>query len=78
MKSKKIHADSRTRLYKSETGAALSCKVVEEAGSYNGWCGLVEDQSDYVLGPYSTHKKHVRCRSITLFDCQAPLFEVLA
>jgi hypothetical protein len=75
-----------TRLYATETGAAVSCTLQNqkaydpddgmEAGWY-GWCGAVEDQSDYVLGPYASrgevfqayekrNKTHIRCCKITL------------
>jgi hypothetical protein len=75
-----------TRLYATPEGAAVSCTLQrqnhndpddgQEMGWY-GWCGLVEDQSDYVIGPYLSpdqvfaayekrNRKHVRCCKITL------------
>lgn len=75
-----------TRLYATKQGAAVSCSLQhqkaydpydgQEAGWY-GWCGAVEDQSDYVLGPYASpsevfeayeerNKTHIRCCKITL------------
>lgn len=83
----KVCVESKTmRLYATPEGAAKHCSLQnqseydpddgQEAGWY-GWCGNVEDQSDYVLGPYDSpdevyaayerrHAGHVRCSKVTL------------
>jgi len=88
MNSKRVSSDDHTRIYKAPEGAAYSCKLVQEDEAWYGWCGLVDDQSDYVIGPYSTTNKvfevyerinptFQRCKSVTLFKCKPPTFEVL-
>lgn len=97
VKSKTIRSDESIRVYRTASGAAVSCSIQhqraydpddgQEAGYY-GWCGLVDDQSDYVLGPYETaaevfaayeqrNTDHVYVPSVTLFQSRPPQFEGL-
>lgn len=95
--TKVIRESATRRVYRAENGAAVSCTIQhqraydpddgQQAGYY-GWCGLVDDQSDYVVGPYESadevftayekrNKKHVRMLSVTLFRTRAPEFKQL-
>lgn len=95
MKSKTIRESGAQRIYHTEKGAAVSCVIQhqpeydpddgQQAGYY-GWCGLVDDQSDYMIGPYSSapevfaayekrNPKHTRMGSVTLYQTRAPEFK---
>ena len=74
------------RLYATPEGGAKRCSVQNQAeydpddgmkAGWYGWCGDVEDQSDYVLGPYKgpdevyaaferRNAEYIRCSKITL------------
>lgn len=94
-RTKTIRESDTQRVYRTEKGAAVSCSIQhqreydpddgQQAG-YWGWCGPVDDQSDYVIGPYDsadrvfvayTHRnpKHVRMQSVTLYQDRAPEFQ---
>lgn len=93
-KSKTIQESATQRIYRTEEGAAVSCVIQHQAefdpsdgqeAGYYGWCGPVDDQSDFVLGPYlsagevfaayaARRPKHVRVTSVTLFQVRAPAF----
>jgi hypothetical protein len=95
VRSKTIRSNDTRRAYRTKEGAAVSCAIQhqrecdpddgKEAGFY-GWCGLVDDQSDYVLGPYASsaevfaayekrNKDHQYVPSVTLFQTRPPQFE---
>ena len=97
MDTKTIKEDATTRIYRTPDGAAVWCTIQhqraydpddgQEAG-YHGWCGLVDDQSDYVLGPYESaaavfaayekrNKDYQRAKGVTLYPRRAPKFHGL-
>lgn len=92
--TKTIRENESRRVYRTKDGAAVSCSIQhqreydpddgQQAGYY-GWCGMVDDQSDYVLGPYESpaavfkayekrNKTHRRCSSVKLFQTRGPVF----
>lgn len=94
MNTKTIRETACERIY-SDQGSAVSCSIQHQAeydpddgqqAGYWGWCGVVEEQSDYVLGPYESadrvfaayerrNPKHVRMASVTLYQDRAPEFQ---
>lgn len=85
MATKVIKESNTQRIYRGPKGAAMSCSLQfqreydpddgQQPGWY-GWCGLVEDQTDYVIGPYESgeavfeayerrNKNHVRMASVS-------------
>lgn len=92
-RTKTIRESDTQRVYRTEKGAAVSCSIQHQAqydlsdgqeAGYWGWCGPVDDQSDYVIGSYDsvdrvfaayTHPKHVRMQSVTLYQDRAPEFQ---
>lgn len=84
--SKTISENKTRRVYRTPAGHAVSCSIQhqraydpddgQQAGWY-GWCGPVDDQSDYMIGPYDSaaevfaayerrHPRHVRCSNVKL------------
>jgi hypothetical protein len=98
MDSKKLVSTDRNQYFKTPRGAAYSCCIQSQATydpddgqqpGFYGWCGLAEDQSDYVLGPYDSAKEclkayrrrnpdHTPVKVVTLYRDKAPEFEVVA
>lgn len=97
MKSKIIRESDTQRIYRTPAGSAVSCVIQHQreydpydgqAAGYWGWCGLVDDQSDYVLGPYESadavfaayekrNKTYQRMASVTLYQVRGPEFTEL-
>jgi hypothetical protein len=84
--SKLVGETNSRRVYVTADGTAVSCSLQHQrtydpddgqAAGWYGWCGPVEDQSDYVIGPYDSgaavfaayekrHKKHRRVAGVKL------------
>lgn len=92
--TKVINQSKDRRIYRTPDGAAVSCSIQyqreydpddRQQPGYYGWCGLVDDQSDYVLGPYDSaeevfaayerrNRTHARMASVTLSQVRGPEF----
>lgn len=94
-KSKTVRESLTQRVYRDERGCAVRCCIQYQAKydpddgqapGYYGWCGPVEDQSDFMLGPYNSapavfaeyearRPAHTRVTSVTLYQTRAPVFQ---